>query len=95
MPSSNSKLDPVERSSNERTPAYPRRKLLTPRQVHETYGNPFSPSWLERKRREGGGPRFLKAGRGKTAKIYYRFDDLDAWVDEHLFVSTSESGQVV
>lgn len=62
--------------------------LLTPREVDELYGPPFTIAWLERKRRTGNGPPFLKAGEGKTSKIYYRASDIEAWIEENLRTSS-------
>lgn len=52
----------------------------------------LSPRSLERYRVEGTGPRFLKAGPGKRARVFYRIADLDAWLEGTLFTSTSEYG---
>lgn len=67
-------------------------RLLAPKDAHSIYGPPFTPSWLERKRREGGGPPFLKTGTGRTAKIYYRVSDVEEWIEAHMRKSTSDSG---
>ena len=45
-----------------------------------------SKSYLDKLRVYGGGPPFLRPGR----KILYRKSDLDLWVAEHRFGSTSE-----
>lgn len=50
----------------------------------------LSPRTLERMRVEGCGPRFLKAGRGLRAKALYRPDDVQAWIEEISYGSTSE-----
>ncbi len=47
----------------------------------------LSPRTLERKRLDGTGPRFRKAGN----KVLYLLSDLDDWLDEHCFSSTSEA----
>ena len=41
---------------------------------------------LERMRADGTGPRFIKAGK----KVLYRLTDVDVWLDERSFSSTSE-----
>jgi excisionase family DNA binding protein len=41
---------------------------------------------LENMRIDGGGPRFRKHGR----YVRYHIDDLDAWSEEHVKLSTSE-----
>jgi hypothetical protein len=45
---------------------------------------------LERFRVEGTGPRYVKAGPGNRARVLYRKDDLEAWLDGFRFRSTSE-----
>jgi predicted DNA-binding transcriptional regulator AlpA len=42
---------------------------------------------LSRLRLEGGGPKFIKAGRS----VLYRRDDLDAWLQSHIRESTSDT----
>lgn len=68
-------------------------RLLSPAQVEATWGPPFTATWLERARISGGGPRFLKTGRGRTAKIYYRAQDIEAWIADQFRTSTSDRGQ--
>lgn len=50
----------------------------------------LSPRTLERFRVEGTGPRYVKAGPGKRARVLYRKEDLEAWLDGFRFTSTSE-----
>ena len=50
----------------------------------------LSPRTLERLRVSGKGPRFLKAGSGKRARVLYRARDLDDWLAKFCFASTSE-----
>lgn len=52
----------------------------------------LSPRTLERLRVTGDGPRFLKAGPGKRARVLYRIEDLEAWLMQHSYASTSEYG---
>lgn len=51
-----------------------------------------SPRTLEGRRVSGDGPIFYKAGKGKAARVLYRREDLDAWVEARAFQSTSEYG---
>ena len=51
-----------------------------------------SPRTLEGRRVSGDGPVFYKAGKGKGARVLYRREDLDAWVEARAFQSTSEYG---
>jgi hypothetical protein len=50
----------------------------------------LSPRTLERFRVSGDGPRYVKAGPGKRARVLYRQSDLDAWLKQFSFASTSE-----
>jgi excisionase family DNA binding protein len=48
----------------------------------------LSPRTLEKRRHEGGGPRFLKLGR----LVRYRERDLEEWIARSVRVSTSDPG---
>ena len=52
----------------------------------------LSPRTLERFRVEGTGPKFLKAGAGKRARVLYEPAELKAWLERFAFKSTSEYG---
>lgn len=52
-----------------------------------------SPRSLERDRLVGTGPRFMKAGPGKRARVFYRKEDLEAWLESFSYTSTSEYGR--
>lgn len=65
------------------------RKLLTIKDVIDQYGPPFSKSFLVRKRMTGTGPRYLKTGKGRTAKIYYRRQDIDEWIEKSMRTVTT------
>lgn len=58
--------------------------LLTAQQVSDAYG--VAKSTLAKMRLSGTGPVFVKLGR----RVAYRLDDLEAWVTENRFRSTSE-----
>lgn len=58
--------------------------LLTAKQVAEQYGP--SPATLAKMRLSGTGPVFVKLGR----RVAYRLEDLEVWVEENRFRSTSE-----
>ena len=45
---------------------------------------------LERYRVQGTGPRYIKAGPGKRARVRYRREDLQAWLEGFVFTSTAE-----
>jgi hypothetical protein len=68
-------------------------KLLHTNKVEDVYGEPFTPTWLEARRRDGRGPRFLKAGRGRTSRVYYRPEDIERWISDNLHRSTSDTGK--
>jgi predicted DNA-binding transcriptional regulator AlpA len=63
-------------------------RLFTAREVESIYG--ISRSFLERRRREGGGPRFFKSGPGRTAIVRYRKKDIEEWIEKLLRGSSSE-----
>lgn len=44
---------------------------------------------LERFRSEGTGPAYVKAGPGRRARVRYRKADLDAWLEQQTFTSTT------
>jgi len=48
---------------------------------------------LERMRVDGSGPRFLKAGRGKRARVLYQMSDVTGWLEAQAYHSTSEYGR--
>lgn len=50
----------------------------------------LSPRTLERFRVDGTGPRFLKAGGGKRARVLYEAEELRKWLTGFAFNSTSE-----
>lgn len=52
----------------------------------------LSPRTLERFRVEGSGPRYLKAGAGKRARVLYDPEELRSWLAAFSFRSTSEYG---
>jgi len=52
----------------------------------------LSPRTLERFRVEGTGPKFLKAGAGKRARVLYDPVELQAWLTRFAYQSTSEYG---
>lgn len=50
----------------------------------------LSPRTLERFRVEGTGPKFLKAGGGKRARVLYDPEELRRWLAGFSYGSTSE-----
>ena len=55
--------------------------LLTTDELSEFIG--CSRQSLQRKRKDGTGPKFLRLGEGPQAPIRYRQADVDAWIEEH------------
>lgn len=55
------------------------------RQVAARFG--LSEATLATLRTRGGGPRFMKRG----ARVYYKFADVQAWLEESARFSTSEA----
>ena len=47
------------------------------------------PNTMKQWRFEGKGPRFIKLGTSKQAKVVYDPADIEAWKREHTFASTS------
>ncbi|HWV58767.1 MAG TPA: helix-turn-helix domain-containing protein [Longimicrobiales bacterium] len=47
---------------------------------------------LQDMRLKGTGPAYFKLGPGKRSKVVYQREDLDAWVTQYQFRSTSEYG---
>jgi excisionase family DNA binding protein len=60
------------------------KEYITPAQAAELLH--LSSRTLERKRCDGTGPRFHKLGR----RVVYQRDEIDAWVEQNGFGSTSE-----
>lgn len=52
----------------------------------------LSPRTLERLRVQGTGPKFIKVGPGKRAKVLYRAEDLREWLSATVYRSTAEYG---
>jgi hypothetical protein len=48
-----------------------------------------SKAFLEKKRCEGGGPKYLK----RCRSVLYRRSDLESWLKDREFSSTSEMGK--
>ena len=59
--------------------------LWTPDETAEVLRT--SPRTLERRRRDGTGPKFVKLGR----RCLYRPEDVDAYLSEHTVASTAEA----
>ena len=48
------------------------------------------PQTLRRWRCVGGGPPYVRLGRGPGARVAYRLSDLNEWLNMRTFASTSE-----
>ena len=53
----------------------------------------LKPSTLQAMRVDGTGPRYYKVGPGKLAKVLYKPEDLDHWLEQFSYQSTSEYGR--
>jgi len=49
----------------------------------------IAPITLRIWRCEGKGPKFTKLGTGRNAPVVYQLADIQAWIDEHKFQSTT------
>lgn len=67
--------------------AEPESILLTEAQAAQLLG--FSPRTLQAWRVRGGGPTFVHVS---ARCVRYRREDLEAWIEERLRISTSEYG---
>ena len=67
------------------------KRLLRPTEVATIYGIPAT--MLERMRREGRGPAWAKTSRARTAHVFYRVSDVEAWIESRLCSSTSETSK--
>jgi transposase len=65
-------------------------KLLTPKDVAEIFQ--VSQTTLERWRREGNGPKFLKFSRGRSSVVRYQLDAILAHVEQAVRRSTCDPG---
>lgn len=60
-------------------------KYLRPREVRTALGSGPSEKTLANLRSKGGGPAYIK----KNNRIYYRYEDVIAWLESGLRTSTS------
>lgn len=56
-------------------------RLLSEREAAEYIGV-FSYRTLRRYRYEGAGPRYVQFGDAKNARVAYRVEDLEEWIEE-------------
>lgn len=45
---------------------------------------------LERMRVDGSGPRYIKVGAGKRSRVLYRESEIETWLNQFSYGSTSE-----
>ncbi|MGB3974891.1 MAG: helix-turn-helix domain-containing protein [bacterium] len=62
-------------------------KLLSTAQAAEFLN--MKPQTLRKWRSDGRGPKYQRFG-GLKSKAYYRMSDIEAWLDEHSYSSTSD-----
>ncbi len=66
------------------------RQLLSTKQAADWLG--IGASTLEKMRVTGGGPVFIKLGRGRKSRVIYAMEDLRAWVAVQRRVNTAHEG---
>jgi hypothetical protein len=90
--SATSRLEPMSRPPNptELAALSRERQFLTTVEAAEILR--LKPRTLEALRVEGTGPRYYKIGPGKRARVVYTRSDLEAWVAQFAYRSTSEYG---
>jgi predicted DNA-binding transcriptional regulator AlpA len=64
------------------------RTLLKEQEAADVLG--LSQTFLQKRRREGGGPKFVRLS---SRAVRYRPEDLQAWVADRLRTSTSDQGR--
>jgi hypothetical protein len=69
--------------------------LLNPEAAGSYLGGnkPIHPDTLAQWRQAGRGPKFLKLGPSRTSVIRYRREDLDAYLESCVRISTSDTGK--
>jgi len=65
------------------------RELLTSPQAARYLG--VNRQWLAQARMRGESPVFIKYGKSQNSPIRYDKSDLDAWLNDHKFESTSQA----
>lgn len=75
---------------NERTTNTPISPFITPTEAARYLH--LEVSTLAAMRVDGSGPAYYKVGSKKRARVLYRTEDLQAWVEQYRFGSTSEYG---
>lgn len=53
------------------------KKYISPKEASHQYC--YSQSWLEKSRKNGSGPKWIKVGEKPRGKIYYEKNSLDEW----------------
>jgi hypothetical protein len=88
--SARSRPEPMSRppTTSELAALAQERQFLTTVEAAEILG--LKPRTLEALRVDGTGPRYYKMGPGKRARVVYTRGDLDDWVAQFAFRSTSE-----
>jgi len=50
----------------------------------------FKPQTLRKKRLDGTGPPYIRLGNAPSARVAYRLSDIESWLNQHTFKSTSQ-----
>jgi DNA-binding transcriptional MerR regulator len=48
------------------------------------------PQTLRKWRGQGYGPPYVRVGKARTGRVYYRISDMEAWLADRTFISTEE-----
>lgn len=64
-------------------------KHLTPTELAERWS--VSISMLDKMRHEGRGPRFMKFGQARSARVRYRISDIETWEAANIYSSAGEA----
>ena len=62
--------------------------LLTNAEAAQLLG--CKPQTLRKWRLEGRGPSYIRLGEAPTARVAYRLSEIETWLSEHTFKSTSQ-----
>lgn len=64
-------------------------KHFTPAELAERWG--LSISTLDKMRHAGRGPRFLKFGHARSARVRYRLSDIETWEEANTYSNAGEA----
>lgn len=71
--------------------SFTHRELLTSPQAAKYLG--VNHQWLAQARMRGGSPKFIKYGKAQNSPVRYDKSDLDEWLNERKFETTTEAAE--